>query len=341
MSQQPKRFTACSLFSGGGLLDFSFKDHFDFIWANELNPSAAMCYQANVGDHMVVGDINSLDIESIPEADVFLGGPPCTDFSTDGANKGEAGDAGRLIWPYFDVIRNKKPKAILFENVSGLKKRHKKTLDKLVLAFEEIGYRVTLEELDAADFGCPSYRSRVFLVGIRSDLGYSFTFPKPTDQRSSVRDAIGDLPLPCEVSMSDRILGTVPNHLVTWTSPSPERIREILSRPNPNQWYTMRRLDWDRPSHTLVAHIAKDGREFLHPSLDRKITVREMLRLMGMPDSFVIPKDIKITQQYRLVGNGVAYPVGKALAEALHSQLQGNAKNPEIRIEQLQFDFAC
>jgi DNA (cytosine-5)-methyltransferase 1 len=83
----------------------------------------------------------------------------------------------------------------------------------------------------------------------------------------------------------------------------------------------MRRLEWDKVSPTLTAHIAKDGREFLHPEADRRLTVREALRIMSVPDWYVIPGSVKLSHQYRLTGNGVPYLLGKALARELKGQL--------------------
>uniref|UniRef100_A0A8R1INJ5 DNA (cytosine-5-)-methyltransferase n=2 Tax=cellular organisms TaxID=131567 RepID=A0A8R1INJ5_CAEJA len=71
-------------------------------------------------------------------------------------------------------------------------------------------------------------------------------------------------------------------------------------------------------------NIGKDGRAFLHPDQDRRITVREFLRLMGFDDSFVIPDEVNLTNQYKLVGNGVALPVAKALGQSIEQQLRAH-----------------
>ncbi|KJD43305.1 DNA cytosine methyltransferase [Paenibacillus terrae] len=97
-------YTACSIFSGGGLLDFAFKDLFKIIWANEVCKPAADSYIANVGSHIRIGDINTIPISEIPCADVFIGGPPCQDFSSSGKNKGEKGERGKLVWKYVDRL---------------------------------------------------------------------------------------------------------------------------------------------------------------------------------------------------------------------------------------------
>ncbi|MBJ7985489.1 DNA cytosine methyltransferase [Bacillus cereus] len=72
---------------------------------------------------------------------------------------------------------------------------------------------------------------------------------------------------------------------------------------NPNQFNGVRKLSWDQPSYTITSHIAKDGREFIHPQKNRRLTVLECLRLMSVPDTYVIPPHIPLSQQYTLVGN--------------------------------------
>ncbi|MGG0723951.1 DNA cytosine methyltransferase [Bacillus mycoides] len=86
---------------------------------------------------------------------------------------------------------------------------------------------------------------------------------------------------------------------------------------NPNQFNGVRKLSWDQPSYTITSHIAKDGREFIHPQKNRRLTVLECLRLMSVPDTYVIPPHIPLSQQYTLVGNRVAFLVAKALSQSI------------------------
>lgn len=305
-------YTVCSFFSGAGLLDYSFKDIFKIVWANEICRHAAESYKYNIGDHIIVGDITTIPLSSIPKTDIIIGGPPCQDFSSSGKNKGENGEKGKLVWNYLKIIKAKKPMAFVFENVEGLANKHKETLIKLVHQFEKLGYRVSRKKMNAVDFSTAQNRERIFLVGIRGDLGFEFRFPEPTDKSMTVRNSIGDLP---------EANGSFPNHYATWTSPTPERLYDVLVNPRPNQYRGMRRLTWDGVSPTLTAHIAKDGREYLHPTQDRRLTVRECLRIMGVPDSYVFPDHIRLSHQYRATGNGVAFEVGKAIAIELKKHL--------------------
>lgn len=334
------KLTVCSFFSGGGLLDYAFQEEFEILWAVDNNPYAALCYQHNIGHHIVIEDIQKIPFYSIPSADVFIGGPPCQEFSSLGTNTGELGERGKLVWTYHSIIKAKMPKAFVMENVSGLARKHKHTLERLISAYESIGYCVSIQQMDAYHFGAGQHRKRVFLIGIRKDLQTQFTFPSPTSVRTTVKHAIGDLPEPVSIRPREKLLGFIPNHTTSWTNPTPERIQDLLDNPRPNQHTGIRRLHWEKPSHTLTAHMAKDGREFIHPNSPRRITVRETLRLMGMPDDFLIPVSVPLQQQYTLAGNGVSYPVGKALSAQLHKQLTQSSSCKVMHEEQLSlFDF--
>jgi DNA (cytosine-5)-methyltransferase 1 len=275
--QRFEKPTISSFFSGMGGLDYGFKDLFSIHWANEYNPHAARCYAANIGDHIRVGNINDLSLSSIASADGFIGGPSCVDYSSDGSNRGEHGEHGKLVWVYQEITRMLQPQFFLFENVSGLVSRHHHTFERLLAHYELIGYNVSWAMIEAAHFGAAQNRKRIFIAGIRKDLGFHFRFPLPPMIKQSVRDAIGNLPAPQTIGARERVLGTFPNHTVTWESPTPERIVDVILNPR-NQRRGMRRLEWDKPSPTITAHICKDGREFLHPAENRRITVREGLR---------------------------------------------------------------
>lgn len=312
--------TISSFFSGMGGLDFGFKDLFDIQWANEKDPHAARCYEATIGKHIRLGDITEIPISNIIPSTGFIGGPSCIDFSTDGRNRGEHGDHGRLVWVYQEITRELLPEFFLFENVPGLVNRHSQTFKQLLDSYEQIGYNVSWQMLNAADFGVAQHRRRVFIAGIRKDMGFYFRFPVPSFIKRTVRDAIDSLPEPDTIGARERVLGRFPNHTVTWENPTPERIKDILLQPR-NQRRGIRRLEWDKLCPTITAHISKDGREFLHPEENRRITIREALRISGFPDSFILPADVPLSAQYRCVGNCVAYPVSLALAKAMYQQL--------------------
>lgn len=227
------------LFCGGGLGAVGMEAAgFDIIAAYDNDKRAVEAYRYNFGDHVRLADINELDAEDIPDADVFFGGPPCQDFSVAGTGAGEKGERGKLVWSYLRIIEAKKPKAFIFENVKGLiTKRHRPTFDALVEKFEEIGYNVSWKLINAWDYGVAQKRERVFIIGIRKDLGFTYEFPEPEpeDYRTKVlRDVIGDLPEP--------------------NSGVNAHVQTIATTVKPNQSLSNQRsyvADWDKPARTV------------------------------------------------------------------------------------------
>lgn len=229
-AQPANGLTVAELFAGGGLMALGLKQAgFTHVWANDADKSAVRAYQYNLGDHIVLGDITEIDPDDIPDVDVIAGGPPCQDFSVAGKGAGDAGKNGKLVWSYLRIIERKQPKAFIFENVKGLiSKRHRPTFDALLAEFSEIGYEVSWQLINAWDYGVAQKRERVFIVGVRKDLGFTFEFPTPdpADYRTQVlRDVIGDLPEPRkdernpeDGQYSSRYLSR--NRVVPWAAPS-------------------------------------------------------------------------------------------------------------------------
>ncbi|MFA9558298.1 DNA cytosine methyltransferase [Evansella sp. AB-rgal1] len=198
-----------SLFSGGGGLDLGFQQAgFDIIWANDFDKEAVASYEENMGKHIVLGDIATIDKSSIPKADILIGGPPCQSFSLVGKRHVDD-DRGQLVWSYLEVLSEVQPECFVFENVTGLKSAKTRdgnyVIEDLLKAFHERGYTVNWEIINAADYGVPQRRKRVILVGVKGD--HSFEFPEPThDEKESllrkrwvsVYDALSDLPSPDE-----------------------------------------------------------------------------------------------------------------------------------------------
>lgn len=193
-----------SLFSGGGGLDLGFKEEgYNIIWAIDNNKNVVQTYKANIGEHIVNLDINDIKLENIPKADIVIGGPPCQSFSLAGKRNVED-ERGKLVWKYLEIIDYIKPKAFVFENVTGINSAKNsegvKILDLLKQAFEKIGYTISAEVLNAADYGVPQKRKRVIIVGLKNKK--SFIFPQPTHSEDgvclkkyiSVKEALDDLP---------------------------------------------------------------------------------------------------------------------------------------------------
>lgn len=307
--------TVLELFCGGGLGAVGFKAAgYDIIKALDFDKNAVAAYRHNFGDHVEQADINSVDIGSLPNTDIIFGGPPCQSWSLAGSGKGDEDDRGKLVWRYLDIIAEKKPKAFVFENVKGLiTKKHRPTFEALLTKFRETGYEVSWQLINAWDYGVAQRRERVFIIGVRQDLGIKFEFPRPLEgdyQTKVLRDVIGDLPkpLPSEQNpqngkYSSQYLSR--NRIVGWQEPA----------------YTVLTSPRDASIHPGESDFTMDdvrnGR-----TIPRRFTVRECLRIQSVPDTYVLPDTISLSAQYKIVGNGiasrVAWYIGKALAEQLN-----------------------
>jgi len=197
----PNGFKMVDLFCGAGIGASGFKlAGFDIVYAIDNKQYAVDTYNRNIGQHAVVGDVRKLKAVNLPMADVYAGGFPCTPFSVAGLGKGKKDEElGDLGYHFFRLIQEGQPKAFLMENVGGLlNKKHRDFFDELIKLFDEAGYNVTWEYINCYEYGVPQLRKRVFAVGIRKDLKKTFKFPDkvPEDKRTTIRDAIGDLPDP-------------------------------------------------------------------------------------------------------------------------------------------------
>lgn len=185
-----------SLFSGCGGLDLGFeKAGFEIPWANEFDKEIWETFELNhKKTRLDRRDIRKIPSEEIPECDGIIGGPPCQSWSEAGALRGIDDPRGKLFYEFIRIIRDKKPLFFLAENVSGmLSRRHEEAVKNIKQMFRDSGYTLSVELLNAADYGVPEDRKRVIYVGIRSDLGITFEFPPPKKSKITLRTAIGDL----------------------------------------------------------------------------------------------------------------------------------------------------
>lgn len=319
--------TVAELFCGGGLMAVGLKSAgYNITWANDFDPSRkskkeqpqVTTYRHNIGDHVYQGDITLQETQAlIPDVDIIAGGPPCQDFSVAGKNAGEDGEKGKLVYTYLSIIWSKQPKAFIFENVKGLAQKHKSTLESLIAQMEHIGYKVSYKIVNSWDYGVAQKRERVFIVGIREDLGFEYTFPEPEPHLYKTQvlwDVIGDLPIPND--------GSLPKNHNEKDFYLPKR-EYGYSQSNRVQ-------SMDGASNTIPAH--HNAGQPIHPTqAPRRFTVRECLRIQSVPDWYVIPERVSLGAAYKIVGNGVASRVAYILGVALAKQLNKNAKKSELK----------
>lgn len=184
-------------------MDLGFKQAgFDIIWANDFVEDAVKTYSRNIGNHIVLGDITKIDSESIPDgADVIIGGFPCQGFSVANTKRSMEDKRNFLYKEMLRIIKDKNPKVFLAENVKGiLSMENGKVIKMIKNDFEQLGYKVDVKLVNAADYGVPQMRERVLIMGNR--LGKENVFPKQTHSESdthkffpyvTVKDSIGFL----------------------------------------------------------------------------------------------------------------------------------------------------
>jgi DNA (cytosine-5)-methyltransferase 1 len=165
--------TFVSAFAGAGGLDYGFQlAGFRSVWASELDADAAASYEANLGHPIEVGDVTQADLPGPGAADVVLGGPPCQGFSVAGRMDPDDPRSEHVLFFLDRLVRSVQPRAFIMENVKALalNRRWEGVRSALFALAEEQGYETRLFVLNAADFGVPQARERMFLIGIRDGV---------------------------------------------------------------------------------------------------------------------------------------------------------------------------
>jgi DNA (cytosine-5)-methyltransferase 1 len=286
--------------------------------------------------------------EGKPEDFGIIGGPPCQDFSMNGNLKGFKGERGKLTVIFFDRILELRPTFFVMENVTGLTKSNstKEHLKKLLNRVEE-EYFIDHKTLNALDFGVPQYRERVFFIGIRKDkldaeivnksFGEWFTFPvnrkyngAATKYKWAIAVEFGkkltkpkDLPLEL----------CVENCLVPY--------KEMKNTPNAIEYFNLyvaeKELtkigegETNRPSFKRLHRFKYsptacygNNEVHLHPYQNRRLSVRETLRIQGVEDTYILPSELSLTKKFKMIGNGVPVPLAEAVANAVRDFIKVN-----------------
>lgn len=312
-----KEYRMIDLFAGigGTRLGFYKTGKVYNVFSSEIDKFAVKTYKANFGEEPY-GDITKIDVKDIPNHDILVGGFPCQAFSQAGLKKGFEDTRGTLFFDVARVIKYKRPKAFLLENVKNLKTHDKgKTFEVIKNTLENLEYKIYFKVLKARDFGVPQNRERIYIVGFRKDLKYiDFKFPEPLNIKTSVGDILEDR-VDEKYTISDKL----------WAGHKRRKKEHKLkgngfgySLFNKNSEYT----------NTISARYYKDGSEILIEQLNknpRKITPREAARLQGFPEEFIIP--VSDTQAYKQFGNSVAVPVIYNIAENIINILDKNKKD--------------
>ena len=296
------------LYAGIGGIRLGFeqafgKENVDCVFTSEIDKHSVTTYSANFGEENIYGDIRKISASEIPDHDILLAGFPCQSFSVAGLKKGFNDERGQAFFEIERILKAKKPKAFLLENVPNLKSINNGEIFQFMLRrLEEIGYKINYEILSGKDFGVPQNRRRLYIVGYL-DHSKTFEFPKPLGIKTHVSDVI-EKDVDASYSLSDH----------RWN-----HIQERM-KCGSTGWCSYKIFDENAPyTTTLVARYLSHPEKIMlkHPTGNpRRLTERECARLQGFPDTFIIDRVPK-TQIYKQFGNSVCVPVIKAIAKQI------------------------
>ncbi len=322
-----RKYNIVDLFAGVGGLSYGFSqlNEFNIVMANEVEKDISVAYALNHPEvKMINCDIKDLTEEVITEAvgdnaiDIVVGGPPCQSYSTLG--KRQLDDRANLFMQYKRILSIIKPKAFVFENVTGILSMNGGKLFKCVQAeFAELGYDLKYKVLNALDYGVPQIRERVILVGFLGENNYQYPQPTHGDGRLpyvTLREAIGDLPMIASGETNNSYMNEPTNDFLRFVRKDGKttatehsapkngdhliKLMQALKdgqskddlpeeiRPKSGYGNTYAKLWWDRPSTTITRNFAcPSSSRCIHPRDSRAMSIREGARLQGFPDDYL------------------------------------------------------
>ena len=310
MSQS--KFTFIDLFAGIGGMRIAFENvGGECLQTCDIDVVALKTYKANYQPqhtHSYVGDISKLKNKQVPDHDILLAGFPCQPYSIAGLRKGLADDRGKVFNDILRIIKAKKPKVFLLENVKGITTHDKGLTFKYIIdRLEKIGYNIRTETLNSsAHSNVPQNRERVFIIGfLDKERARKFVFPakiKLTTKFTSLLEKRVDIKYyyntryDCYSILKKEM--TNKNSVYQWRR---HYVRENKSGVCP----------------TLTANMGSGGHNVplvLVGKKIRKLTPRECARLQGFPDTFILP-NIGDSNLYHQIGNSVTVPLIQKIAE--------------------------
>lgn len=313
-------FTFIDLFAGIGGMRIAYQNAGGkCVYSNEWNKYSQQTYFANFGERPE-GDITKVDARMIPDHDILVAGFPCQPFSIAGVSKKnslgrptgfEDKTQGTLFFDVCRILKAKRPKAFMLENVKNLKSHdHGRTFKVIMESLEELNYQVFYEVLDGQNY-VPQHRERILIVGFdRERYGSDFSFEfniTPKSPKPVMKDIL-ETDVDPKYTLSDKLWTYLQNYAAKHRAAG--------------NGFGYGIADPDGISRTLSARYYKDGSEILiaQPGQNpRRLTPRECARLQGFPDSFKIV--VSDTQAYRQFGNSVVVPLMENVARLVVAKM--------------------
>lgn len=309
------------LFAGIGGMRLAFQNAgCKCVYSNEWNKYSQKTYKANFGV-TPSDDITKVDAAEIPDHDILVAGFPCQPFSLAGVSKKnslgrptgfEDKTQGTLFFDVCRILKFKRPKAFMLENVKNLKSHDKGNTFRIILeSLDELNYDIYYQIVDG-QYYVPQHRERIVIIGFdrdrysnRSSFKFDLTYPS---KRPVINDIL-ESDVPDKYTLSDKLWNYLQNYAAKHRAAGHGFGYGIAPR--------------NGISRTLSARYYKDGSEILieqNGKNPRRLTPRECARLQGFPDSFIIP--VSDTQAYRQFGNSVVVPLMTDIANLLVKELK-------------------
>ena len=314
-------FTFVDLFAGIGGMRIAYeKAGGHCVYSNEWNKYSQQTYFANFGEQPD-GDITKVDARTIPDHDILVAGFPCQPFSIAGVSKKQSmGRAtgfedktqGTLFFDICRILKEKRPKAFMLENVKNLKSHDRgRTFKVITEALEELDYEIYHEVLDGQNY-VPQHRERILIVGFDRkrygrDLGFRFNIT-PVEPKPVMKDIL-ESGVDEKYTLTDKLWIYLQNYAAKHRAAG--------------NGFGYGLADPEGVSRTLSARYYKDGSEILikqEGKNPRRLTPRECARLQGFPDSFIIP--VSDTQAYKQFGNSVVVPLMANVAQLVVNKMK-------------------
>lgn len=301
-------FTFIDLFAGIGGIRLGFEavgGH--CVFSSEFDEDACKTYEANFGEHPS-GDITKIKAQNIPDFDILLGGFPCQAFSIIGKKEGFSNETcGTLFFDIERILKEKRPKAFLLENVRNLVSHDKGRTFKIITShLEALGYHIYAKILNALDYGVPQKRERIIIVGFLDNVIFKFPDPIPEKNRTPLSNIL-EKNVDSKYYVKERI--------------KLSRLERLKDKNYPKPYISHENMSGSITPHPYSSCLrAGASANYILINDERRPTEREMLRLQGFPDSFkiILPYG-KIKHQ---CGNSVAVPVIKAVAKEMIDSLK-------------------
>ena len=290
----PKPLRYIDLFCGIGGFRYASKGAFDklgingkCVFSSDIDKYAQDSYEANFGERPM-GDIKLIDEKDVPDFDILLAGFPCQAFSICGLQQGfEDTTRGTLFFDIARIIKEKRPKAFVLENVKNLASHdHGNTLKTILDTLrDELGYHVDYKVLNALDFGLPQKRERIIIVGSLKPFVMDWKF-EITDKKT----------------LSDVLEKNVDKKHFASPEIVQKRKSMHVAKDNPSIWHENKSGNISSYPYSCALR-AGASYNYLLVNGERRLTPREMLRLQGFPDEFKIV--VSDTQTRKQAGNAI------------------------------------